>query len=170
MFLLQRMKQLTFTILIAFLLGQIDRSSSSVAGKLQKREIRLLPSNDFEDGTIEPWMDYSTDDTVQWRIEDAQNPTSEVYNPAPKPINGGHRFLRVNRDPFYLTSGMAVLYSQIFTLVPGEAARITFSFWIRSKRPQGNNLQVNGVDQVTTYSNVLFFKNCYFYFIVVLDG
>jgi hypothetical protein len=114
----------------------------SVVNTQVKREIRLLPNNNFEDGSIDPWMDYSRDDVVQWRIEDAHYPTSEVYNPVPKPLNG-QRYLRVNRNASHLTSGMAVLHSEIFTLVPGEAARITFSFWIRSRRPQGNNLQVS---------------------------
>ena len=133
------MKRSSIIVLFMF---QINLFFVNVVNAQVKKQIRLLPNNNFEDGLIEPWVDNSRDDVVQWRIEDAHNATSEVYNPVPKPIDG-QRYLRINRDPFYLTSGMAVLHSEIFTLVPGEAARITFSFWIRSRRPKGNNLQVN---------------------------
>lgn len=98
--------------------------------------VRLLPNNDFEDGNISPWYDESVAN-VFWSIEDYNNP-SGYDSQAPEPINGT-KYLRAIRNPSLL-SGLAVLRSEPFIASPGDA--VSFNFWIRSRRPEGNNLEV----------------------------
>ncbi len=98
--------------------------------------LRLLPNNDFEDGNISPWYDESVAN-VFWGIEDYNNP-SGYDSQSPEPINGT-RYLRAIRNPSLL-SGLAVLRSEPFIASPGDT--VSFNFWIRSRRPEGNNLEV----------------------------
>ena len=100
------------------------------------RQVRLLLSNDFEDGRVSPWYDESAAN-VNWKVEDFNSP-SEFDSPAPQP-SSGTKYLRAARNKDLL-SGLAVLRSEPFIASPGD--QVTFNFWIRSRRPEGNNLEV----------------------------
>lgn len=100
------------------------------------RQVRLLLSNDFEDGRLSPWYDESAAN-VKWKVEDFNSP-SEFDTPAPQP-SSGTKYLRAARTRDLL-SGLAVLRSEPFIASPGD--QVTFNFWIRSRRPEGNNLEV----------------------------
>ncbi len=102
------------------------------------KEVRqLISRNDFEDGRMSPWSDLSGS-SVYWKIEDIESP-EEVNSPAP-PTFSGSKYLRVTRNLETLPSGLAVLRSEPFTASPGD--KVDFNFWIRSRRPEGNNLEV----------------------------
>ena len=103
--------------------------------------IRTLLDNDFESGSANPWYDQSPAN-VNWRVENVASP-SETNSSAPMPSVGTY-YMRATRNAD-LTSGLAVLTSPVFTANPGD--RVSFDFWIRSKRPEGNNLEVH-----STYS------------------
>ena len=97
---------------------------------------RTLLDNNFESGSASPWFDESPGN-VNWRVEEFSLP-SEVTSPAPKPAIGTS-YLRVTRKAD-LSSGLGVFTSPVFTANPGD--KVSFDFWIRSKRPEGNNLEV----------------------------
>ncbi len=97
---------------------------------------RNLLDNDFEEGSTNPWYDESPA-YVNWRVESFTSP-SEVNSTAPRPSTGTN-YLRATRNAD-LASGLAVLRSPVFSANPGD--RVSFDFWIRSKRPEGNNLEV----------------------------
>lgn len=92
--------------------------------------------NDFESGSISPWMDESPGN-VDWQIEKFSSP-SETNSPVPPQSSGGS-YLRATRNA-YLSSGLAVFSTPNFTAYPGD--KVSFDFWIRSKYPQGNSLEV----------------------------
>lgn len=99
------------------------------------------PSVDFEDETFsDSWIDKSPTD-VQWRIEDYTS-IWETDCPAPIP-RSGQRYLRVDRGSS-ISFGVAVLRSLNLDWLPHDRQPtfISFSFWIRSKWPQFNNLEV----------------------------
>ena len=118
--------------------------------------LRLLKMNDFENTTnIDPWYDMSPGD-VNWRLEgvsdlnkptplvpDSLNPTSAKY----MRVLPSNHYVNPNQRP----SGLAILRSKPFMAYPTDS--VEFSFWIRSKFPQGNNLQVHYVFNQT--ENVL---------------
>ncbi len=98
---------------------------------------RTLLDNDFESGSANPWFDESPA-YVNWRVEDVASPTERNSSVPPPPT--GTKYMRATRNADLL-SGLAVLRSPVFTANPGD--RVSFDFWIRSKRPEGNNLEVN---------------------------
>lgn len=98
---------------------------------------RALYENDFESGSATPWFDESWGN-VKWQVENYSSP-SEINSPAP-PLSSGTSYLRATRNAA-LSSGLAVLSSPIVTLHPGDS--ISFDFWIQSKNPQGNTLEVH---------------------------
>jgi len=97
-------------------------------------------SNDFEGGTLSPWLDASIA-TVRWIVEDYASPLEANY-PAPNPIDGGTKYARAIRNA-NLDAGAVILSSDTFTASPGDA--VSFSFWIRSRRTLGNTLEVNSI-------------------------
>lgn len=97
---------------------------------------RISLNNDFENGSIDSWHDNSPSST-HWLVEDFSDQT-ELSNPAPSPVNG-QKYLRAIRD-VQLSSGLLILRSDTFTALPGD--HFFFQFWIRSKYPEGNNLDV----------------------------
>ena len=100
------------------------------------KQVRLVLSNNFEGGSLSPWFDESPGN-VNWRVEDFGSQSASDSS-APKPI-AGTKYVRATRNA-NLDSGLATLRTEIFTASPGE--EITFSFWIRSRRPEGNTLDV----------------------------
>lgn len=101
--------------------------------------------NDFESGSAGSWFDESPG-YVNWRVEDYSRPT-ETTNPPPQPLTGA-KILRATRNATYPQSGLAILRSVSFTANPGD--QVSFDFWIRSKRPEGNNLEVH--NNISTYN------------------
>ena len=133
-------------IIFCFLLSLLGLATFKVSANSMKIDpwlARIFVSNDFESGTMSPWFDQSPA-RVNWRVEQLTSPT-EVDSPAPRPPNGT-QFLRATRNAD-LASGLAVLRSPVFTALPGDKVR--FAFWIRSRQPQANNLEVK----------LLYFKN-----------
>ncbi|XP_057367019.1 deleted in malignant brain tumors 1 protein-like [Daphnia carinata] len=110
----------------------LDSEGTEVDPKL----VRTLLDNNFESGTLNPWYDESPG-YVNWRVENLASP-SEANSTAPKP-DTGTKYVRAARNAD-LASGLAVLRSPIFTASAGD--RVSFDFWIRSKRPEGNNLEL----------------------------
>lgn len=138
---------LSFALAVSFLSIVIARSA--VLSQLQRDiETRLtngvvdpilarnLLDNDFEGGSANPWFDQSSA-YVNWRVEDYSSPTEK--NSTAPPSSTGTKYLRATRNAD-LASGLAVLNSPILTANPGD--KVSFDFWIRSKRPEGNNLEV----------------------------
>ena len=93
-------------------------------------------SNDFEGGTLGRWYDISPG-PVFWQVEDY---SSTNNTPAP---NDGTKYLRINRGTGADLAGEAIVRSPIFTVQPGDT--ISFSFWIQSRYPYGNDLKVNTI-------------------------
>lgn len=98
---------------------------------------RAVADNNFENGLTSPWFEESHG-TVKWRVEDHSNPL-EVSTSVPHPA-AGTKYLRVIRNADF-QSGLAVLRSPIFTANPGD--KVSFDYWIHSRRPEGSNLEVN---------------------------
>ena len=103
--------------------------------------------SDFENGwPNSKWIDES-EGGFQWSLEDYDNPTSwEKDKPAPRPPDNsnGKKYIRVHREASssnLSTFGVAILRSQTFSLPP-EDVQFSFSFWIRSKWAEFNNLEV----------------------------
>jgi len=98
---------------------------------------------DFEDGSVgDGWFDESRQDLVQWRVFNKSswslNVDHSINNAqAPNPSSNYLQLIRTSFGAF----AVAELRSVSFTASPGD--RIEFSFWIQSKFPQFNNLEVN---------------------------
>ena len=107
------------------------------------RDFSDLGSN-FENGGTGGWIDESQSG-VKWSNEDYTDSASwENGSRAPQPLNGS-KYIRVHREvsptTLSITFGVAILRSPLFKFLP-EDANFSFSFWIRSKWPQFNNLEV----------------------------
>lgn len=111
-------------------------ANSAVNEVIDPKMARTLLDNDFESGSANPWYDQSPAN-VNWRVENVAAP-SEANLSAPMP-SVGTNYMRATRNAD-LASGLAVLTSPVFTANPGD--QVSFDFWIRSKRPEGNNLEV----------------------------
>jgi len=132
--------------LVALSLGELPASRRLKANLAQQQRnerqridsfaTRNLLDRDFESGSMSPWYDESPA-YVTWRVEDVTTPSEADY-PAPRPLNGT-KYARATRNA-NLQSGLAVLRSPLFTAMPGDT--VTFDFWIRSKRPEGNTLEL----------------------------
>ena len=97
---------------------------------------REILSSDFESGSMSPWYDLSTS-SVNWQIERLDSST-ETNSAAPQPASG-ETYLRLTRNA-NLDLGLAILNSAVFIALPGD--QVNFTFWIRSRQPLGNSLQV----------------------------
>ena len=110
------------------------------------RSLRLFSdlSNDFEDNLpLNNWIDESMGG-FSWSIEEYNSTSWGKESPAPPEASNGRKYIRVHRwtSPSTLsTFGVAILRSQPFTFLPNDA-QFSFSFWIRSKWPEFNNLEV----------------------------
>lgn len=101
---------------------------------------QIILDNDFENGTIEPWVDFSQDGT-RWNIRNATTFENEVdtnYQPPPS-LNGGTNFLQINPNKMN-TFGLGELRITEILAMPGD--QLKFSYWIRSRYSWLNNLQV----------------------------
>jgi len=83
---------------------------------------------------MSPWFDQSPS-SVNWRVE-RSNPI--LIRTVPQPANGV-TFLNLTRNANN-DAGLAILKSPIFTALPGD--QVNFTFWIRSRHPLGNSLQL----------------------------
>ena len=101
-------------------------------------------NKDFENEDISPWLldESENGDGWQWAIEEISKPFEEG-NPAPFPssegmdLSGLHHLRLKRTGPFF---GVAGLRSPTFTAYPGD--EIQFSYWIRSRFSNFNNIQV----------------------------
>ena len=114
----------------------------------KKENIRSLRkfsdlSCDFENDCSN-WIDES-EGGFNWDIQDYDSTSWGNESPAPPDVSNGKKYMRVHRwasSSTLSTFGVAILRSQPFTFLPDEDAQFSFSFWIRSKWPKFNNLQV----------------------------
>jgi len=99
------------------------------------------PNTTFESGSLSPWMDKSDDRAgVRWIVEDFWTISSSLRPPPLEPIGSSNRkYLRLERQ-LGGSFEVAVLQSPFFLCQPGGI--LTFSYWIRSRYNQWNNIQV----------------------------
>ncbi len=122
-------------------------NAANAAKSFSSDASRVVPAaliNNFENGRLGPWYDDSPGN-VNWRIE---NYPASFDSLAPIP-SSGVRYLRASRFPNRL-SGLAVLRSEPFLASPGD--RVSFKFWMRSRRIEANNLEVFHGFYKVTYS------------------
>ena len=123
--------------LLAFLMVYSPALVINDRRSLAKLDPRVSLNNDFENGTMSPWCDQSNGQ-VHWKVESFDTPF-DLDSPGPQPFDGS-QYLRAVRNA-NLQSGLTILNSPSFTALPGDL--VSFSFWIRSRRLQGNTLEVN---------------------------
>lgn len=141
------MRQSAIWLSVSILLCLRDESSAVGSQSPRQRDGRVLTSSelsqfdsDFENGRLDPWIEESQTNGVQWKIENKISPW-DLNNKAPPQLNGTS-YLRVDRGK-NLKFGVAVLRSPTFLLPSSEnEISLSFSFWIRSKWPQFTNLEV----------------------------
>ena len=100
-------------------------------------------SSNFENDWFN-WIDES-EAGFNWDIQNYDSTSWGKDSPAPPDASNGKKYMRVHRwvsSSTLSTFGVAILRSQPFTFLPDEDAQFSFSFWIRSKWPEFNNLQV----------------------------
>ena len=99
---------------------------------------------DFEDGSIgDGWFDESRQDLIQWKVLNKTSWSMDVdhlINNAQVPEAPSPNYLQLIRK-WQGAFAVAELRSTSFISSPGD--RFEFSFWIQSKFPQFNNLQVH---------------------------
>lgn len=129
-------------IVFAIILCLTKRSGQSI--KVGSKELSEL-DNDFEDGTLQPWIEESQT-SIRWQVGN-QASSWEPNNPAPQPLNGKN-YLRVDRRGASSSFGVAILRSPTFKLLSGSETHVSFSFWIRSKWPAFTNLEVHTISEL----------------------
>lgn len=91
----------------------------------------------FEDGSTGLWkMDKSCLSEARWMVEELFDPF-EVNNSVPSNNKTGIRHLRILRSSSF---GVACLRSPVMKFQPGD--QIAFDYWLRSRHPHFNNIQV----------------------------
>lgn len=93
--------------------------------------------NDFENGTIEPWIDLSEGGT-RWVLGFYTDQTIEIK--PPPPANSGEYFLWLEQSSFR-TFGIGLLSTPQFVAFPGD--QLLFSYWIYAEFKEFNNIQVS---------------------------
>ena len=106
-----------------------------------------LVDQDFENGKLGPYWSDDSQGVVHWTVNDEAN----IFEPKLKNWSGRKCAKVAGRVPSEFNP--AVLRSPKFQAVPGD--QISFAFWIRSRYPRGNNLQV--INQVFYIQKVLKF-------------
>ena len=102
---------------------------------------------DFENDCSN-WIDES-EGGFNWDIQNYDSTSWGNESPAPPDVSNEKKYIRVHRwasSSTLSTFGVAILRSQPFTFLPDEDAQFSFSFWIRSKWPEFNNLQVMEIE------------------------
>jgi len=93
---------------------------------------------DFEDETFGSWYDESRQDVLQWKV--MQPSTDDSINAhVPRPDGSSSRYLQLIRKDLN-SFAVAEFRSSPFEAFPGD--KISFSFWIQSKHPKFNNIEV----------------------------
>lgn len=118
---------------------QQNECTNSTKFKASEPQIRDDCIIDFEDEwSFGKPVDQSKG-SVKWKVEDYNSPWEpECRVPRPKI---GKKYIRVDRGSLK-SFGVAVLSSPDIVLIGYESLYVTFSFWIRSKWPKFNSLQV----------------------------
>jgi len=116
-----------------------SRDTKYVKGVIDAKQNYL--NTNFENGSLSPWMDKSDDRTaVRWIVEDFWTISPSLRPPPLEPIGSSSRkYLRLERQ-LRGAFDVAVLQSPFFLCQPGDI--LSFSYWIRSRYNQGNNIQV----------------------------
>ena len=94
--------------------------------------------NDFEDGSIAPWIDQSELGTG-WALNEMLASglfTNGAIQPPPPP--SGKRFLWLKHD--FMIFDIGILSTENFVAFPGD--KFQFSYWISSQYSYFNNIQV----------------------------
>jgi hypothetical protein len=138
------MKTVTASVQLLLAAALISRASTADDVQIVQDSNPLLVgsdlSNDFEGGTLGRWYDISPG-PVFWQVEDYSSPIETNYS-APA-SNNSMKYLRINRGTDGDSAGEAIVRSPIFTVQQGDT--ISFSFWIQSRYPYGNDLRVNTI-------------------------
>lgn len=97
--------------------------------------------NDFEDGSIAPWMDLSEPGTM-WLVDEISsdppaNGMEGTLQPPPPPT--GKHLLWLKHD--LNTFAVGTLSTQSFIAAPGDM--VQFSYWISSKYSQFHNIEAS---------------------------
>lgn len=95
----------------------------------------------FENGTMEPWVDCSENGT-QWVIQKMSTAWGNEISKSriiPPPLESGTHYLWLKQD--FEIFGFGVLSSPKFLAYPGD--ELQFSFWIHSSFECFNNLQAS---------------------------
>lgn len=124
------------SLLVTLLVVTFNPRLSSGSVELPRDDGYFL-SNNFEGGSIIPWVEVSLTD-INWRVEDYNSPAEPNYQP-PFPLDGT-KYLRITRNSSNLLDGRTILRSPEFTAYPGD--EVVFAYWIRSFRTEGNDLEV----------------------------
>jgi len=94
--------------------------------------------NDFEEGTLAPWVDLS-EGWVCWKIERISDSMTTVgFESTPPPPLSGKHFLMLKYD--LETFDIGILSTAVFLALPGDM--IQFFYWISSRYSQFHNIQV----------------------------
>jgi len=124
----------------ALMMSRTEGGGKSIAlGPLYDKQNPF--DNDFEEGTMAPWVDLSEGGT-SWVIttisssNSRKNGWNAIQLPSPPPT--GKYFLSMKQD--LKTFDIGILSSTNFNAFPGDT--IQFSFWISSTWSHFHNLQV----------------------------
>ena len=133
------LKSVFLWLLLTYIMTQ-ERGWVTLASSEYTKQQNL--DNDFEDGSIAPWIDQSEAGT-RWVLNDI-SPVSATNNrnimetiQPPPPLNG-KRFLLLKHDLSIFDVG--ILSTENFVASPGD--RVQFSYWISSQYSHFNNIQV----------------------------
>lgn len=114
--------------------GDSEEDDDEGCWKTTKMPGRHPLDTNFDSGSMRPWLDVSKDkSSARWAVEDVSSDESQC----PPPTDKGGKYLSLKRQN---TFGVAVLRSPTFMAFPGDV--LTFSYWIRSRHPGFNNIQV----------------------------
>jgi len=98
-------------------------------------------TNDFESGTNICWQDESRKELISWKVYNSLSWSGDSTNnasaPAPRPPGSNYlQLVRAKKGAF----AVGEYRSERFTVSPGD--KVSFDFWIQSKFPKFNNLEV----------------------------
>lgn len=132
---------LWFSALFAITSQLDDEEGTSLARALASYNAKQHHfDNDFEEGTVAPWVDISQGGT-RWAVIASSSDswkTGKVPILLPPPPATGNKFIWLEHD--LETFDMGTLSTTNFIALPGD--KVQFSYWISSTWSQFNNLQV----------------------------
>ncbi len=94
--------------------------------------------NDFEDGSIAPWIDQSERGTG-WVLNEMESVLATNGDIQAPPPPSGKRFISLKHD--FMIFDIGILSTENFVAFPGD--KFQFSYWISSQYSYFNNIQVD---------------------------